>query len=51
MKPMFTYQSRDFYDKGISFFHDGKFYMYQCYIEEKDEAYKKSLPDKNTTRG
>ena len=52
-------QSRDFYCKGISFYHNNKYYRYSSsitdseVIDEKntDDKYKRQLPDDKTVRG
>mmetsp|Transcript_35609 Transcript_35609/g.54449 ORF Transcript_35609/g.54449 Transcript_35609/m.54449 type:complete len:254 (-) Transcript_35609:2-763(-) len=36
-KKQFTIQSRDFYEKGFSFYHDGKFYRYSCTVKDSQE--------------
>ena len=59
-KKQYAIQSRDFYEKGFCFFHNGKLYRYSCSIndsEKTDEKYdgsditKKALPDNKTVRG
>ena len=57
-KPLYTFQSRDFFEKGFQFSHKGKFYRYSCYIENSEletsscnDFSKKPLPDKKTVRG
>lgn len=36
-KPLYTFQSRDFYEKAFSFSHNGKFYIYSCNIENSEK--------------
>ena len=43
-----TVKSRDFYEKGFSFFHDGKYYRYSCSINNSEEV--REVP-KETFRG
>lgn len=47
-KKQFTIDSRDFYEKGFNFFHDGKFYRYSCVVDNDLELRPKPA---NTVRG
>jgi len=47
-KKQFTFQSRDFYEKGINFYSDGKFYRYTCGIP--NDTKERPVP-KDTVRG
>jgi len=44
----FTIKSRDFYEKGFNFFHEGKFYRYSCSVRNSEEG--REVP-KETVRG
>jgi hypothetical protein len=41
--------SRDFFEKGFSFYHQGKFYRYSSSIDDSQTL--KPLPDSVTVRG
>jgi hypothetical protein len=43
-----TIQSRDFYDKGFNFFHNGKYYRYSTAVSDSEQI--KSVPGE-TVRG
>ena len=47
-KKQFTFQSRDFYEKGINFYSNGKYYRYTCGIPNDSDF--RSIP-KDTVRG
>ena len=47
-KKQFTIQSRDFYDKGFNFYHNGKYYRYSTAMANSEELY--AVP-KDTIRG
>mmetsp|Transcript_1058 Transcript_1058/g.1960 ORF Transcript_1058/g.1960 Transcript_1058/m.1960 type:complete len:190 (+) Transcript_1058:851-1420(+) len=49
-KKQFTISSRDFYEKGFNFVHNGKFYRYSTSIDHSEDALK-PLPDGQTVRG
>jgi hypothetical protein len=43
-KKQYTIASRDFYEKGFNFYHDGKFYRYSCSIENSEHPGPKGEP-------
>lgn len=55
-KKQYTIASRDFYEKGFNFFHDGKYYRYSCSIADSELAGPNGEPplrpcDNDTVRG
>lgn len=49
-KKQFTIASRDFFEKGFNFYHDGKFYRYSTSVPDSENSLK-PLVDKKTVRG
>jgi hypothetical protein len=48
-KKQFTVKQRDFYEKGFSFCHNGRFYRYSCSVIDSEKL--KPKFDKDTVRG
>lgn len=44
-KAQYSFNSRDFYEKGFAFYHNGKFYRYTTSVPDEESFSMKPLPE------